>query len=204
MRRIHNIKKLTDNRFLNLYELDAQFRDGTRAPYYLASRRAQIERLKAATHDDLPDGVIVFAGYGTDRVVLIRQYRFPIDAYVYELPAGLVEPGESAVDAGTRELWEETGLTLSPCCVTQPYFMSVGLSDESCALLFGTCSGEPSEAHLEGSEDIRVVLADRAECRRILENERVALPCAALLWHFVNTDIEFPALAQAFASRGTI
>ena len=39
MERIKGIKKQTDNRFLNLYELDATFRDGSRAPYYVASRR---------------------------------------------------------------------------------------------------------------------------------------------------------------------
>lgn len=199
MKRINGIKKLTSNRFLNLYELEAQFRDGTCGSYYLASRRRQIEQLKAVTHDTRPDGVIVFAGYGSDRVVLIRQYRYPIDAYVYELPAGLVEVGEDPVDAGARELWEETGLTLSPLCATQPYYMSVGMTDESCTFLFGVCSGEPSDAHLEGSEDIRVVLADRAECRRILTQEHVALPCAALLWHFVNCDLPFPALAEKFA-----
>ena len=45
MERINGIKKLTDNRFLNLYELDATFRDGSRAPYYVASRRKNTENI---------------------------------------------------------------------------------------------------------------------------------------------------------------
>ena len=77
MERIKGIRKLTDNRYLNLYELDATFRDGSRAPYYVASRRKNIDSLKAVTHDDHPDGVILYGVYGEqrDRVVLVRQFR---------------------------------------------------------------------------------------------------------------------------------
>ena len=46
MRRISGVKKLTDKRFLNLYELDATFRDGSSAPYYVASRRFELPELK--------------------------------------------------------------------------------------------------------------------------------------------------------------
>ena len=49
MERISGIKKQTDNRYLNLYELDATFRDGSRAPYYVASRRKSVDALKAVS-----------------------------------------------------------------------------------------------------------------------------------------------------------
>ena len=60
MERISGIKKQTDNRYLNLYELDATFRDGSRAPYYVASRRKNADAIKAATHDNQADGVILY------------------------------------------------------------------------------------------------------------------------------------------------
>lgn len=190
MDRIKGIKKLTDNRFLNLYELDATFRNGSHAPYYVASRRKNVENLKAVTHDNHPDGVILYGVHGErkDKVVLIRQFRYPIDGYVYEFPAGLVEPGEDMLEGGIREMYEETGLAFQPIAATQPYFMSVGLTDESCGMIFGYCSGEPTNSNQEGTEDIQVVLADRAECRRILKEERVALPCAFMLMHFVANE----------------
>ena len=187
MKRINGIKKLTDNRFLNLYELDATFRNGSRAPYYVASRRKTADTIKAATHDCLADGVILYGVYGEekDKVVLIRQYRYPIDGYVYEFPAGLVEPGEDFTDAGIREMFEETGLQFEPIGTAKPFYMTVGMTDESCGTVFGYCSGIPSNANQEGTEDIQVVLADRAECRRILKEEHVALPCAYMLMHFI-------------------
>lgn len=190
MERIKNVKKLTDNRFLNLYELDATFRDGSRAPYYVASRRKEPELLKAATHDQHPDGVILCGVYGEnrDKIVLIRQFRYPINDYVYEFPAGLVEPGEDVLEAGKREMFEETGLQMEPVGTARPFFMTVGMTDESCATVFGYCSGVPSNVHQEGTEDIQVVLADRAQCRQILKEERVALPCGYMLMHFIASD----------------
>ena len=190
MERISGIKKLSDNRYLNLYELDATFRDGSRAPYYVASRRKSTDTIKAATHDNRADGVILYGVYGEekDRVVLIRQYRYPIDGYVYEFPAGLVEPDEDMLAAGVREMFEETGLNFTPVQTARPFFTSIGMTDESCGTVFGYCSGEPSNAHQEGSEDIQVVLADRAECRRILKEENVAIMCAYMLMHFIASE----------------
>lgn len=190
MKRIHHIKKLTDNGFLNLYQLDAGFRDGSRSPYYVASRRKTVDTLKASTLDNAPDGVVLYGVYGRekDKVVLIRQFRYPINGYVYEFPAGLVEPGEDAREAGIREMFEETGLTFTPRegrSFCRPFFTTVGMTDESCATVYGYCEGTPTSIHQEGTEDIQVVLADRAECRRILKEEQVAIMCAYHLMHFV-------------------
>ena len=190
MDRVNGIRKLTNNRFLNLYELDAQFRDGSRAPYYVASRRKSPELIKAATHDNDPDGVILYGVHGEnrDKLVLIRQFRYPINGYVYEFPAGLVEQGEDMLEAGIREMYEETGLHFEAIGTAKPFFMTVGMTDESCGTVFGYCSGEPTAAHQEGTEDIQVVLADRAECRRILKEENVALPCGYMMMHFIASD----------------
>jgi len=43
------------------------------------------------------------------RILLVRQYRLPARAYLWELPAGKLDPGETALQAGKRELIEETG-----------------------------------------------------------------------------------------------
>ena len=193
MSHIGKIEKKTDTRFLNFYEFDAHFRDGHAAPYYVASRAKSIEQLKAVTHRNDPDGVILYGVYGEkkDAVVLIRQYRFPLGGYVYEFPAGLVEPGEDMLEAGIREMYEETGLNFTPVnagSYSRPFFTTVGMTDESCGTVYGYCSGSPSVDNQEGSEDIQVVIADRNECRRILKEENVAIMCAYMLMHFIATE----------------
>ena len=193
MDRVLGVKRQTNNRFLNLYELDAVFRDGSRAPYYVASRRKDVDSIKAVTHDNHADGVILYGVYGEakDKVVLIRQFRYPINGYVYEFPAGLVEPGEDMLDAGVREMQEETGLEFRPVdagAYSRPFFTTIGMTDESCGTVYGYCSGTPSVAGQEGTEDIQVVLADREECKRILREENVAIMCAYMLMHFIASE----------------
>lgn len=190
MSEIRSIQQKTHNRYLNYYELEAVHRDGSVSPYYMASRAKEVSLLKAVTHENKPDGVILYGVYGEakDRVVLIRQYRYPLGDYVYEFPAGLVEEGEEMGAAGIREMYEETGLVFTPVdagCCSRPFFTTVGMTDESCGMVFGYCSGEPTSVHEEASEEIQVILADRAEAKRILREENVALMCAYMLMHFI-------------------
>ena len=190
MSSIGKIKKRDGSRFLSFYELEAIHRDGSVSPYYVASRNPDPETLKAVTHKNNPDGVVIYSILG-DKVVLIRQYRYPIGGYVYEFPAGLVEPGEDMTQAAIRELYEETGLTLTPIPAggfSRPFFTTVGMTDESCGTVFGRCQGTPTNIHQEASEEIQVVLADREECRRILKEENVAIMCAYMLMHFIASE----------------
>ncbi len=148
--------------------------------------------LKAIAHHNRPNGVILYGVYGEgrDKIVLVRQYRYPVGDYVYEFPAGLVEFGEDLVEAGIREMQEETGLLLTPKnagCASRPFFTTVGMTDESCGTVYGYCTGTPTNRNQEDSEDIEVILADREECKRILKEENVAIMCAYMLMHFINT-----------------
>ena len=190
MERIRHVEKLTDNPYLNLYQFSTVQRSGKHSKYYVSSRTKDPQHLKAVDHHTRPDGVILYGVYGEqkDHLVLIRQYRYPIGGYVYEFPAGLLDEGETAAEAGIREMFEETGLNFHPMdggCYQRPFFTSVGMTDESCAMCFGYCDGEPTNAHQESSEDIQVVLADRDECRRILKEENVAVMCAYMMMHFI-------------------
>lgn len=196
--RIKSIKKQTDNRFLNLYEAEALHRDGSTSPYFIASRAPQIEALKISTKNNTPDGVIIYAVHGEqkDKIVLIRQFRYPINNYIYEFPAGLVEAGENMAECAIREMYEETGLTFKPLTVsegyTKPYYTTIGMTDECCGTIYGYCSGVPNNSHQEAGEDIQIVLADRDECRRILKEEKVAIMCAYMLMHFIHETDDDP------------
>ena len=116
MAQIQEVKQLTENPYVNLYQVKGTNKKGRPANYFVASRAKHVENLKLKTRENTPDGVVIYSLYGEkhDKIVLIRQYRFSIDDYIYELPAGLVEPGEDYHAAAVRELHEETGLILEP------------------------------------------------------------------------------------------
>jgi 8-oxo-dGTP pyrophosphatase MutT (NUDIX family) len=101
-------------------------------------------------------------------IVLVKQFRPPVDAFTIELPAGLIDAGESASEAAVRELWEETGLTAeaSACKESIPLVLSPGLSNESIRLVTVTvdaslAENQPgAEQHLDDSEDITIIRCD--------------------------------------------
>lgn len=202
MPEIKKVTPLTENPHVNLYHLDVESKTGRKGHYYVASRAKTENDLKIKTKKNTPDGVIIYSLYGEkkDRVVLVRQYRYAIDSYIYEFPAGLVEPGEDYKEAGIREMKEETGLELSPIDVDQayekPYFTTIGMTDESCATVYGYTSGRVSRDGLEDSEELEIVLADREEVRRILREEKAAIMTAYMLMHFLQDEEPFAFLKK--------
>lgn len=197
---INKIEKVSDNPFLNLYVLDRTNKVGKSSKYYVASRAKKEADLKIRTKNDKPDGVIIYSVYGEkkDKVVLIRQYRYPLDGYVYEFPAGLVDEGEDFKTAGIREMKEETGLDLEVIPVAaayeKPYYMSVGMTDECCGTVYGYASGTITEKYQEEAEEIEVVLADKKEVARILKEENMAIVCSYMLMHFLHDEDPFAFL----------
>ena len=202
MGKIKRITQETQNKFLNFYDLETVNKVGREGHYYMASRAKCEDELKMKTGKNNPDGVVIYSLYGEnhDRVVLIRQFRYPLGGYVYELPAGLVDTGENYHVAAVRELKEETGLELKPLEVDEiyqkPYFTTVGMTDESCGTVYGYASGEVSKRYMEDSEEIEVVLADRKEVERILREENVALICAYMMMHFLHDEEPFGFLKE--------
>ncbi|MDD3403896.1 MAG: NUDIX hydrolase [Hespellia sp.] len=196
---IKNVTKQTDNRFLNIYELDRENKTGKPGKYWVASRAKDIDGLKLKSGVVNPDGIIIYA-ICEGKVVLIRQYRYPLGGYIYEFPAGLVDDGEDMMEAGIREMKEETGLTLEPIPVdrafSKPYFTSVGMSDEACGTIYGYASGQVTQKYQEESEEIEIVLADKDEVRRILREENVAIMCSYMLMHYLQDTEPFAFLKE--------
>ncbi|HLP07728.1 MAG TPA: NUDIX hydrolase [Opitutaceae bacterium] len=157
-------KLLHANRWISLYE---------RAGWVYATRRAPDapRKLDAATiialHGDAAD-----AG-APRRLVVIEEFRVPIDGWEFGLPAGLLDGDESIAECARRELREETGLELERVIETSGLtYSSPGLTDESQAFAVVTCSGTPSlKPGIEG-EQIKVHLLGQSGCRDLLARNR--------------------------------
>ncbi len=192
------IRKLTDNRFLNLYEMDALAYTGAPFHYYFASRNKE-EDLPLFKGQPMANGIVIYPVWEKepDKLVMIRQYRYPVGEWLYELPAGLIDEGETPGQAAVREMKEETGLSFTPYedgdpAFTRPFYLGAGMTDETSTSVYGFAKGEISGRFREDTESIEVLLVDKRRAMQILERESVSLRAAFLLMIFLRMDGDDP------------
>ena len=116
-------------------------------------------------------GAAVVAVDHAGQVLLVRQLRPAVDAALLELPAGLVDPGETPVDCARRELAEETGYAASALEPLLSFYTSPGFSTELIHVFVATDLREGVVAHDE-EEDIELVrLPLEQAIRQVTEGE---------------------------------
>jgi ADP-ribose diphosphatase len=72
------------------------------------------------------------------RILLVRQYRLPADKYLWELPAGKLDPGEKPLQAAKRELAEETGYQARTWKNLSSFWVSPGYVQEKMTIFLAT------------------------------------------------------------------
>ena len=108
--------------------------------------------------------LIPFADDG--RVILVRQYRAPLDRYTWEFPAGSIDPGESPEAGAARECEEEIGLAPGRIDRLGAWYPTPGYCDEQMFFFTVSALGPPapdSPHHADEDEDIEtqaVTIAD--------------------------------------------
>lgn len=192
------IQTLFENRFLNFYHMDALTNTGHPFDYYFVSRN-KADKIKAKTKSGKAEGIVIYPILREDpnKIVLIKQYRYPIGDYLYELPAGLIDDGETAEQAAVREMKEETGLEFTVyeggfSGFRRPFFMGAGYTDEASSAVFGYVESLEGEQMLEDTERIQVLIADKNMAKKILSEEKVSLRCAYLMMQFIGANAENP------------
>ena len=110
------------------------------------------------------DGVVAIVPFTADgMVILIRQFRPPVNGYVIELPAGLCDPGEQLDSAARRELLEETGYAAEKLTFLTEGPLSSGLSSEMLSVFAATGLKHVGIGKRDETEDIEVLILPLAE-----------------------------------------
>lgn len=157
MPQLANIQQVSDG-WIKKYVLTYNMENGTQHTYEVASRksledyRAFLEAKGAAPR---PDAVSIVGRTANDTLLMIREFRYPLNSWCIAFPAGLVEPGEDLTACADRELREETGYGIvegtRARALPQAGYSSTGLTDEAVQIIVADI--EPKEdAHPEPNE----------------------------------------------------
>ncbi len=158
------LKKLTNLRWLNLFEVEYEHRSGTRGKWQFVSRKPHPVLGPGPLQPDAVFIVPILKTPRGKRLVMLKEFRVPLGDYEYSFPAGLQDAGETIEETARRELAEETGLTLTKIIsVSPPVVSSAGLSDENAVIVFVECTGEPSTARAEEPEEIEILILDHEQ-----------------------------------------
>lgn len=106
------------------------------------------------------------------QLLLIRQYRYAADRYLYEVPAGRLDPGEEPLTCAIRELREETGCTAERVEFLTTIYTTPGFTDERIHLFMASGLSR-GEAEREADEFIEVVTLPLSQVLQLVERGEV-------------------------------
>ena len=152
-------EKIYDGRIINVQIDEVQLPNG---------RKTNRELVKH------PGAVAVIPITKDNKIVLVEQYRKPLEKSIIEIPAGKVEKGEQPELTALRELEEETGYTARELSFVTSFYTSPGFADELMQI-FITDELEQLESPAEKDEDefIEVLELTLDEAKQLVEEERI-------------------------------
>lgn len=121
-----------------------------------------------------PGAVAIIALTAHQKLVLVRQYRKPLDQVIYEIPAGKLEPGEEPFACVQRELEEETGYQSDSIKHVQSFYTSPGFADEIVHIYYtDTLKMLEKSAGLDEDEFLDVIEVSLDEAQKLIEERKI-------------------------------
>ncbi|MCR5203346.1 MAG: NUDIX hydrolase [Lachnospiraceae bacterium] len=168
------MEKVSSGKFITRYDITYETVDKIDKVYEMISRNPDIKDFKELA-DHAPDSVVIIMHDETgEKVLLNKEFRMPCGDFVYNFPAGLIDPGEEFLESAKRELKEETGLDLLEIKdVLFDSFSAIGFSNEKNVCVVGVAGGEFSESS-STLEEIEAKWYTKAEVRELLKDKYFA------------------------------
>jgi ADP-ribose pyrophosphatase len=120
-----------------------------------------------------PGGAVAMLPMDDEYCYLIKQYRYSIDEYIYEAPAGTIDDDEEPLDTAYRELIEETGLKAGKLVPNGYIYTTPGFTNER-IFLFEAYSLTPSDMYQKDADElIEVVKVKKPEVFEMIKDGRI-------------------------------
>ena len=180
------IRKIHEGRFITRYDVDYVTAEGHSKTYEIISRNRDIRTLEQL-QNRTPDSVIlILTDESGERILVNREYRMAMAQWIYNFPAGLIDPGETPEESAKRELWEETGLTLVRIDDTlDNSYCAIGFSNERNITVFGVAAGQFRKSTSD-AEEIVPGWYTKSEIRALLRTEAFAARTQAYCYAWAN------------------
>lgn len=155
-----NSKKVYTCSFMDVYE------DDVRLPDQRMTKRNYIKH---------PGGAAMLAITKDNKVILVKQYRYPLDEIIYEIPAGKMDvKNESYKDCALRELEEETGYYSENVSFLYQIYPCVGYSDEKIEIYLAKDAYKvENPIDKDVDEFLEVYLFSKQEANDLLTNNQI-------------------------------
>ena len=177
--KLTDVKLVNQGRHLALYQAEYAISSTIDKTYEFVSRAGARDSgpgssgiLDVKTFPDQAVRGVIIMAFTPDKtkVLLMREFRPVINTTIFNHPMGLIDPGETPVSAGTREIKEETGLdVINVLRVAPPTYVAPGITDQKVATIVVTAGGKikPSTNPIEITDPF---WADRPTVRTLLND----------------------------------
>ncbi len=168
--KFNGIKKVHEGKFIARYDVSYTTEQGHEKIYEMISRNKDMHTLEDLNNPNVEAVVLVIFDEKHERLLLDKEFRLAPGCFVYNFPAGLIDPGETPEQAANRELYEETGLELvSVEDVIGESYSAVGFSNEKNLTIVGTARGEFRHDNESEFEEITSAWYTKAEITELLK-----------------------------------
>ena len=184
--KFQEIRKILEGRFITRYDVDYITAEGNLKTYEIISRNRDIRTLEDLQNRKADSVVMILTDETGERILVSREYRMAMGQWIYNFPAGLIDPGETPEESAKRELREETGLELVRIDdILDNSYSAVGFSNERNICVFGAAAGEFRKSTSD-AEEIVPGWYTKEEMKKLLRTEAFAARTQAFCYAWAN------------------
>ena len=176
------LEKVKDGKYLKNYEITYLNKAGKEKKYEMVSRK---ELADITDIGKRASGVSIVA-FHEDKLLLLREFRMSVNKTIFNLCAGMIEEGESIEECISRELYEETGLSISNIrAILPPSYSAVGISDMKTYIAIVDVEGDFCD-HTSDNEMIQARFYSREEVAALLQTEEFSSRSQIVSYFFIT------------------